>query len=506
MTYLKGAIFVSNNAPFIQKNPWDYISSITSQIEGETTVPLSDADIKVLMAGSSDLVCRGLSSDEGEFYLRVPSGINCFIEVSLNQKLILMKHLQVSEKREMKVSSLDIESTAEAILFKKKYLITQDQSLSPALLEKIYPQIEYCWKNGISLHKLYGTQLNQDQAHIPKYDPFQLITSFNTEIDQGGENLLWSWETREPCQVRLFYRSFRSRHFQQVEFLEYKKRGIYSLSSPQEFEGYVYYLEVQTQKGFLALSPPHCFRIPIKPRLVRHQFVGRQEGPVVANRCVTHGKKTIQLADQKIDLLLKGAMEKSFESEMNLEFVKKIKIPRFILREGFHELELNIYFPQDHSFLWGPIETPEELFIDSHTWEKIKKLWGKFQISTPPNSVVEIGYSKPFSEIISYRNRSHYRLFSNMDLSDTILILSYRSLDTLNLDCLQFFLGQLNLQGEGPFSDYHLQLKLEGRFFEEKSNDLIIQSSRAIYGQIDLDTEMIITANSYPQLNSFNPY
>jgi len=49
-------------------------------------------------------------------------------------------------------------------------------------------------------------------------------------------------------------------------------------------------------------------------------------------------------------------------------------------------------------------------------------------------------------------------------------------------------------------------LKLEGRFFEEKSNDLIIQSSRDIYGQIDLDTEMIITANSYHQLNSFNPY
>ena len=55
-----------------------------------------------------------------------------------------------------------------------------------------------------------------------------------------------------------------------------------------------------------------------------------------------------------------------------------------------------------------------------------------------------------------------------MDLSDTILILSYRSLDTLNLDCMQFFLGQLNLQGEGQFSDYHLQLKLEGRFLKKK--------------------------------------
>jgi hypothetical protein len=71
---------------------------------------------------------------------------------------------------------------------------------------------------------------------------------------------------------------------------------------------------------------------------------------------------------------------------------------------------------------------------------------------------------------------------------------------------MQFFLGQLNLQGEGQFSDYHLQLKLEGRFFEEKSNDLIIQSSRDIYGQIDLDADMVITANSYHQLNSFNPY
>ena len=159
MTYLKGAIYVSNTAPFIKKNPWDYISSITSQIEGDTTVPLSDADIKVFMGGSSDLICRGLSSDEGEFYLRVPSGINCFIEVYMNQKLILIKHLQVSEKREMKVGSLDIESTAEAILLKKKLLINQDQPLSPVLLEKLYPQIEYCWKNGISLHKLYDTQV-----------------------------------------------------------------------------------------------------------------------------------------------------------------------------------------------------------------------------------------------------------------------------------------------------------------------------------------------------------
>jgi len=506
MTYLKGAIYVSNTAPFIKKNPWDYISSITSQIEGESTIPLSDADIKVFMGGSSDLICRGLSSDEGEFYLRVPSGINCFIEVYMNQKLILIKHLQVSEKREMKVGSLDIESTAEAILLKKKLLTNQDQPLSPVLLEKLYPQIEYCWKNGISLHKLYDTQDNHDQTVISKHDPFQLITSFNIEIDEGNENLFWSWATREPCQARLFYRSFRSRHYRQVEFPEYKKRGFHNLSSPQEFEGYVYYLEVQTQKGFLALTPPRCFRIPIKPRLARHRFIGRQEGPVVTTRNVTHGKKTIQLSDLKIDLLLKGAIEKSFESEMNLEFVKKIKIPRFILREGFHELELNIYFPQDHSFLWGPIETPEELSIDSQTWEKIKKLWAKFQISAPSNSVVEIGYSKPFSEIISYRNRSHYRLFSNMDLSDTILILSYRSLDTLNLDCMQFFLGQLNLQGEGQFSDYHLQLKLEGRFFEEKSNDLIIQSSRDIYGQIDLDADMVITANSYHQLNSFNPY
>ena len=131
MTYLKGAIYVSNTAPFIKKNPWDYISSITSQIEGESTIPLSDADIKVFMGGSSDLICRGLSSDEGEFYLRVPSGINCFIEVYMNQKLILIKHLQVSEKREMKVGSLDIESTAEAILLKKKLLINQDQ---PCLL------------------------------------------------------------------------------------------------------------------------------------------------------------------------------------------------------------------------------------------------------------------------------------------------------------------------------------------------------------------------------------
>jgi hypothetical protein len=93
-----------------------------------------------------------------------------------------------------------------------------------------------------------------------------------------------------------------------------------------------------------------------------------------------------------------------------------------------------------------------------------------------------------------------------MDLSDTLLILSYRSLDTLNLDCLQFFLGQLNLQGEGPFSDYSLQLKLEGRFLEDKSDDLIVQCSREIYGQIDLDVEMIIVANSYRQLTSFNPY
>ena len=506
MTYLKGSLFVSNNAPFIQKNSWDYISSITPQIDGETTVPLSDAEINVLMAGTSDLICRGLSSDEGEFYLRVPSGIHCFIEVFLNQKLILMKHLQVNQKREMKVSPLDIESTAEAILLKKMDLTYQVEPLSPLLLEKLYPQIEYCWKNGISLHELFETQDKHNNVIISKYDPFQLITSFTIDIDDKGENLIWSWATREPCRARIFYRSFRSKDYRNVEFPEYKNEGFYCLSSPQEFEGYVYYLEVQNQKGFLALTPPSCFRIPIKPRSVQHRFVGRQEGPVITSRNVTHGKKTIQLPNFKIDLLLKGTIEKNFESEMNLEFAKKIKIPRFILREGFHELELNIYFPQDHSFLWGPIETPEEFSIDSQTWEKIKKLWGKFQISTPPNSVVEIGYSKPFSEIISYRNRSHYRLFSNMDLSDTLLILSYRSLDTLNLDCLQFFLGQLNLQGEGPFSDYSLQLKLEGRFLEDKSDDLIVQCSREIYGQINLDVEMIIVANSYRQLTSFNPY
>ena len=36
-----------------------------------------------------------------------------------------------------------------------------------------------------------------------------------------------------------------------------------------------------------------------------------------------HGKKTIQLSDLKLDPVLKGAIEKSFESEMNWNFVKK---------------------------------------------------------------------------------------------------------------------------------------------------------------------------------------
>ncbi len=504
MTYLKGELFVSNNAPFIQKNPYDHISPITSPIEGETTIPLSDAEINVLMAESYDVICRGLTSDEGEFYLRVPSGIGCFIEASLNQNLILMKYIQVKEKREMKVGPLDIVSTAEAILVKKMHLTNQGQMVSPLSLENLYPQIKYCWENGISLHKLYDSPGNHN-TNISRLDPFHLVTSLKIEMDERGENLFWSWVTCEPCKVRLFYRSFRSRNYRYVDSLEYKKRGQFCLSSLQEFEGYIYYLEVQSQKGFLARTPISCFRIPIKPNLVRHRFAGRQEGPVVIARKITQGKKTIQLPNLKIDLSLQGIMEKNFESEINLEFVKKIKIPRYILREGYPDLEFNIYFPQDYSFLWGPTEALEGLSIDAPTWEKIKMLWEKFPINVPPNSIIEIGYGKPFSEIISYRNHSHYRLFSNMDLSDTIFILGYRSLDTLNLDYLQFFQGQLNLRGEGPFSDYHLQMKLEGRFFEENNGNLIIQSSRNIFGHIDLEADMVIKPKTHHQLKSFNP-
>jgi len=492
MAYLKGVLLVSNNAPLIQKNPWDYISTISPQVEGETTTPVTDADLKIVLSVSSDVITRGLSSDEGDFYLRVPSGIDCFIEASLNQKLILMKYIHVQEKREINVGTLDLASTAEALLIKKRLLKYQDDHISSPNLEKMFPQIENCWKNGISLSQLYMNDITPPVTSASRYDPFHLITSFNATLDDRGEAILWNWETREPCHARLFYRTFRSRSYRWENFPTYRKKGKFSLNPLREFEGYIFYLEVQTRNGLLALTPPQCLRVPIKSELNTHRFIGRQEGPVIIARRPAHGKKTFHIPPIQFELQLKGALEKSFESEQNLEFANKIKIPRFILREGYHELEFNIYFPQEHSFMWGPIEELEELSIDNHFWETIKNLWEKTQIEVPQNCVLEIGYSTPFSEIISYRKRSHFRLFSNMDLSDTILILTYRHIDTLDLDCVQFFQGYLNLQGEGPFSDYQLQLKIEGRFDEEKIDDPIIQNSRDINGNVALNADMII--------------
>jgi len=63
--------------------------------------------------------------------------------------------------------------------------------VSPLSLENLYPQIKYCWENGISLHKLYDSPGNHN-TNISRLDPFHLVTSLKIEMDERGENLFWS--------------------------------------------------------------------------------------------------------------------------------------------------------------------------------------------------------------------------------------------------------------------------------------------------------------------------
>ena len=487
MPYIKGLLLIAENTPYVPKNNWEYLSNIAPKMNGKLMLPVADAEVNVILSTNFDLVTKGLSSDDGEFYLRVPSGFDYFIEVYSNHKLILMKFLHVEGKREIDVGQLDLLTTAEALLIKKRILNQKHEDP-----EKILPQIENYWENGLSLTQLIIDDSTMLLPPSSKYDPFHLISSFTTAFDDQGESLLCTWETREPCHASLFYRSFRSRNYHREHFPAFRKKGKFALQHLREFEGYVYYLEVQSRNGLLAQTPVSCFRVPIRPVSKNIRFIGRQDGPVVLSRRKAQGKKTFKIPPVQFEILLQGALEKSIESELCLEFARKIQAPRYIIREGYHELELNVYFPEDHSFMWGPIEETEKSSIQNQTLENIKKLWKKIKIESPPNCIVEIGYSTPFSELVSYQNGNRFRLFSNMNLSDSILILTYRRIDTLDLDSIQYYQGYLTLQGEGLFSDYQIQLEVEGRFEEEKTDDLIVQSSCEICGSIDFVTEMTI--------------
>ena len=101
------------------------------------------------------------------------------------------------------------------------------------------------------------------------------------------------------------------------------------------------------------------------------------------------GERTISFPKENRDLKLSlyRAMEREFEAEMYFNFLGVEEMPRFLVREGFEELEFAIYFPMEFSFLWGPVGSKPGVSISAEDREKILELWRDEELALPVGEI-----------------------------------------------------------------------------------------------------------------------
>ncbi len=465
MTFLRGNVFLPPGTPFREKNPWDYVPALNEENARENLVPLPEALVRVVLPETRSVVTQGLTNDEGEFFVRVPPEAQYLVEVFFGGKLIALAFIEVKEKKELDVGAIDSLSTAYALGKIQESVFRA--SVSPRTLQKLQREVERLWKKGWGLEKLPAKKGLVTPPPYP-FDPFGLIRRFEYFFVPQEKHLVVAWETNEEVEAILYYRSFRARHYS-------RERSVFGLQGRfeikvYEFEGYLFYLEVRTRHHLLGRTPVSVARAPILPVRWHMELPGRQEGPLTVTRKEVSGRKTLPFpnGEGELPIALRKALERRFEAEVEFSFPRRANIPRYFIREGFEELELTFYFPEDHSVLWGPVGQSSGVMVAQNDWQRFLGQWEKIvpQFSFETH-FLEMGYSTPFVEVVAYRNGEYFRLFTHAELRDPVVILSARSLLSLDLDTVLYYRGKLHLFGEGLFEEYVIELDFEGEFREE---------------------------------------
>ncbi|HSV31156.1 MAG TPA: hypothetical protein VLH40_03925 [Atribacteraceae bacterium] len=473
MAFVRGKALLPENTPLVQKNPWEYISVIYKDNRKESMIPLVDARVEVFLPISRDVVSRGLTSDDGGFFVRVPAGERYFLEISLAGKLILLGYISVDDEIETDIGVLDSLTTSYALYMLRKVFqgetTDQEADFDAEDFHTLRHNVEECWKAGQGLESLaeYHRFAKCAPSCLATLDPSGLLRAFHCAPDRLGKQLTCEWESREPGGVALCYRSFRSRHFRRKWSDPNQTRGWLMVPTPGEFEGYLYFLEFQSQQGFLGRTPLYVWRTPLQPLSRTSVLIGRQEGPAIVSRAEKSGEQRIPGTVRPFNLRLHQALEKRFEAEIDLTFSRKIRVPRYLVREGFQDLELNIYLPQEHSFLWGPVNESPGVELVRFSLKALAKEWRVIPVEILPESIVEIGFSTPFAELVAYREGESYRLFSDLDLQSPVTILSFRKIDSLGLESIIYYRGRLSMRGEGLFEGFRMNVAFEGKFEED---------------------------------------
>lgn len=476
MAFIQGRILLPSDSLWVRKAAREYMRF--KEEREKLLAPLPDTEIKVFLSESPDLITQTKSNEEGEFFLRVPPGENCFLEFYSQSQLVALAFANSTEE-EIDLGIVDSLATAQALKMK---MGEKGNSISISRLAK---DIEGMWDRGESLEKLKA-------ATYSSPDPFQLIEYFDFSFFPDSKTLLVSWKSRQPVVARLYYRSFNSSRYHSLT-TQHQKRGIFSFEV-REFEGYLFYLEVENSQHILGRTPLRAVRAPLSSEKREIIIEGREDGPITVARRKVSGEKIISFPkeNKNIKLLLSRALEREFEAEMYFNFLGVEEMPRFLAREGFEELEFALYFPTEFSFLWGPVGGDPGVSLSPENEKTILELWEDEGSVLLPGHLMEVGYSTPFVEVVGYRGGTYFHLFSNTDLKEKIFLFSLRRLDSIDLETTIYYWGNLTLQGEGLFEDYSLELNLRGKFEEGKNPPFWTIPQGEVEGQIKLWADLEI--------------
>jgi len=476
LAFIQGRILLPSDSLWVRKAAREYMHF--KEEREKLLAPLPDTEIKVFLAESPDLITQTKSNEEGEFFLRVPPGENYFLEFYSQSQLVALAFANSTEEV-VDLGTVDSLATAQALKMKmgeKGDLIS---------IPQLAKDIEGMWDRGESLEKFRA-------ATYSSPDPFQLIEYFDFSFFPDGKTLLVTWKSRQPVTARFYYRSFHSSRYHSL-ITQRQKRGIFSFEV-REFEGYLFYLEVENSQHILGRTPLRAVRAPLSSEKREIIIEGREDGPITVARRKVSGEKTISFPkeNKNIKLLLSRALEREFESEMYFNFLGVEEMPRFLAREGFEELEFALYFPTEFSFLWGPVGGNPGVSLSPENEKAILELWKDDDLTLSPGQLMEVGYSTPFVEVVGYRGGTYFHLFSNTDLKEKVFLLSLRRLDSLDLETTIYYWGNLTLQGEGLFEDYSLELNLRGKFEEGQNPPFWSIPQSEVEGQIKLWADLEI--------------
>ena len=489
MPFLRGRAVLPKGSLFKGENPLSYLSRLENKFDAEKT-PLAFAEVQAVLPPSGDTVSRGLTNEDGEFFLRVPSGEPLLVEVRWKGKLLLVDYIPPLSEERIDLGIVDSFKTADALLRLENFLWGKSQqSVSRKAPYALSKRIEKAISSGESLEELPEVRRLFDSFRelARSLDPLGIIENYQVQFLPEEKSLKISFYVPRAQKVNLYYRPFRSRFYRVIR--AEKNKGNFFLRKLREFEGYLLYLEALTPEGILAHTPRRSFRVPLYPtrRLVSLQ--GHQEGPIVSTRMEVNGKRLEKVSGKTLLLESTKALQKNAEIEMDFNFYGSTFLPRFLVREGFQDLEFNLYFPNEETILLGPLNEVPGVLLKGPSWEEIKSWWQKFTPDPPKRGMMEIGFGTPFAELIGYREGGYFRLFSNTDLREKILMISFYQLDSLDLPITTFYWGKLCLFGEGLLKDYKIEVLLEGKFAEiEEDNPPI--DAQTVRGQVSLETEL----------------